>query len=502
MSTLNNTPPNGAARKPKWRIGQQVWQWCSTRTALLLFLLPIIIALAASYALPQAPAHLYADSFRYQEWLSARQVEFRNWTQPLTTIGAFRIRETLWFRTLLALLLFVLLVSLGEQIRLLFDTEGMHKPSKLYTSANAASLASDLPYQQTVHHVQQTLGARAVHVEEQGTSCLYTDRHAWVRTSKVVIYLGLLLLSVGLAVQTRGGWRQSEIRVLPYEDVGIGPRGTLRVRLIGIEPPAQEGAEPSASTAHLQIAGQAVLPIQLGTPARHRGYRYLWVSKGGPSVQLSAYRVSDPERALVLYDYAIRPVAASSLQFSFASGQDPDRQFILPEDKIVGWLRWEDAGDAASQYNQEFHLWLFSEDGHELGVETFAAGQDASVLHAVAGGVDYRLEIARYIVLDIAYQPAQWALWVGGTLLGLGFLGQLIPRTQIWVQVRAVNEHAVVKVREQREGLGILAGSRQHSITTRLQAVLGRASLEHAATQQQAHAQPPEQNQLTHRNDQ
>jgi hypothetical protein len=501
MSTLNNTQTSEATWATRWHIGQRVWQWCSTKTALLLFLLPVAMALIASYLLPQAPSHIYTDSFRYQEWLSERQVEFKNWTPLLTTIGAFHIRETLWFPVLLALLGFVLLVSLGEQIRLLFLVETEPKPPTFYDSTDAVSLTSNLSREQTIPLVQRLLRQHTVHREEQGTTYLYGGRHTWARAGAAVIYLGLLLLVGGLAIQARSGWRQQEIRVLPYENVGLGPNGALQVRLIDVQPVAQDDAEPSAPTATLQIAGETILPIQLGVPARHRGYRYLWVSKGGPSVQLSAYRVSDPTRSLTLYDYAIRPSQSDSLQFSFASGQDPDRQFILSEDQVVGWLRWQDTETPEDVNGPRFQLWLFGEDGQELGVETFQPKGDAATLHAVIGDVDYRLEVARYIVLDIAHQPGQWLLWLGGALLALGALGLLVPRKRIWTRIAAENDRLLVQVREQTKGVLRLRGNKRSNITARLRDALGSDSFENAFAQEQAPG-PPEQELNTHRNNQ
>jgi len=502
MSSLDSTHPSEIFKNTKWRIGRRVWQWCSTKTALLLFLLPTATALIASYMVPQAPAHLYTDALRYQDWLSARQIEFKNWTPLLGAIGAFRIRETLWFRALLALLVFILLISLGEQIRLLLEPELVHKPSVFHTSTDTISLTTSFPSLQTTRLVRQMLGPRTLQVEEDGTFYLYADRRAWARASAAVIYLGLLLLAGGMAIQTRGGWRQPEIQVLPYKDVAIGPSEALHIRLVDIQTGIQDGAEQSATIANLQIAGQTILPIQLGVPARHRGYRYLWVSRGGPSVQLSAYRVSDNERALNLYDYAVRPIEAGSLQFSFASGQDPNRQFILSEDKVVGWLRWDDTGDAAGENTPKFHLWLFGENGQELGAETFEAGQDPTILHARIGDIDFRLKIARFIVLDIAHQPAEWVLWVGGALLGLGILGQAIPHTQIWALVLAANEHTVVKVRVQHMGLLKRRGNEQKRVAARLRDALDPTSFDHVAAQQQVRALSPEQGHITHRNDQ
>jgi hypothetical protein len=451
-----------------------VWQWCSTREVLLSFLIPVALASLASYLLPQAPAYLHTDQLRYQEWLSARQIEFKTWTPLLTAIGAFHIRETLWFRVLLTLLAFVLLIALGDQARLLLRPATVRRHPSFYDSADAVSLASNLPYEQAVHQVRQVLQHAHVRTEEPSSTYLCTDRRAWARAGSAVIYLGLLVLAGGLAIQARGGWRQTGIRVLPYKDVVLGQDSGLQLRLLDIQPAPRNGDSQPAPIANLQIAGQTVLPIHLGVPTRYRGYRFLWVSKGGPSVRLRAHRVSDTERPLTLYDYTVRPQPAQSLQFSFASGQDADRQFILSEDKIVGWLQWDEKG-SADEDNPTFYLWLFGVDGQELGVETFAQAESdggPAALQATIGDTAYRLEVARYIVLDIARQPGQWVLWLGGTLLALGVIGRLVPRTSIWAHVSAENDRVVVRVRQQTQGQLKLRGARHNGPIAQLRHTL------------------------------
>jgi hypothetical protein len=349
------------------------------------------------------------------------------------------------------------------------------------------------------------LGQHTVHDRGASVTDLYLGRPPWADASAALLYLGLLVLVGGLAVQVRAGWRESEIRVLPYRDVALGPGETLQLRLLDVHFPSPDAADRSVPTANLQIAGQTILPIQLGEPVRRRGYRYLWVAKGGPSVRLSAYRTSDPDRPLILRNYQVSPEQARELHFSFASGQEPDRQFILSDDKIVGWLRWQDEGAASGQDNQTFQLWLFGEAGQELGIETFEQTEsepDAAILHAVVGNVDYRLEVARYIVLDIARQPGQWMFWLGACLLALSIPGHLAPKRETWVQVRETSNQVLVKVREQSPSPLALFGRDAGHATVRLRTALQAAdSPDLPAGSQQSQPDLPNQNHTTHRND-
>jgi hypothetical protein len=144
------------------------------------------------------------------------------------------------------------------------------------------------------------------------------------------------------------------------------------------------------------------------------------------------------------------------LQFSFAPGQNIDHQFILPDDRLVGWLRWSNAQRAAGQSLPEFQLWVFGEDGQTLGTVTLApsdAADGAAGLSAVLEDIEYRLEISEYILLDIAHQPGLWMLWLGGAMLALGALSEFTSRGQIWVRVSSSDGRVLIQVREQNRGL-------------------------------------------------
>jgi hypothetical protein len=408
-----------------------------------------------------------------------------------------------WFRVILVLPLFVLLVSLGEQVRLLIAPQEVQRPSSYYDSTDTHAVVSTLSFEQTIAQAQHILGPRTTLVKEENTAHLCAGRRTWARAGTALLFLGLLVLVGGLAVESRAGWKQSEIRVLPYEDVSLGPDGSLQLRLLDIQA-ADDGSEAQlGSTANLQVASQTVLPVQLGVPVRHRTYRYLWVSKGGPSVRLRASRVSDPERPLTLYEYAVRPQPAQSLQFSFALGQDSDHQFIVSEDKTVGWLHWEENDESAGTDSPDFQLWLFDVDGQELGVESFRqieGGGDTDRLRAVIGDTSYDLQVSRYIVLDIAHQPGRWLFWLGGALLALGGAGLAIPRATIWAQISAGGDQVVLKAREETAGLSGLLGKRARTTVTRLRSVLTDSEPnEQTDTRQRSHDRQSLQNPTTHR---
>ncbi len=450
MSIQSNNP----ASKAPWQIDRWVWQWCSTKAALLLFLIPVAVALAASYLLPQIPAYLPPNSVSYQEWLSTIQMEFKNWTPYLEALGAFQIQDTLWFRLLMAALAFVLLVSLGAQINSFLRAPPIRQPGEFYTTPDATSFSSASPREQVIEQVKQTMHALTRHVrrEDDGDKTYMNGgRRMWAAVGTVVAYAGLLVVLGGLAINGKWGWRQTDVQVSPDEPVSVGPQGAHKIRLLDVRPVPAE--------ADLQIGASQRMSLKSETPTRLGGFSYQWTGKGGLWVQVRALR--DTGETLTLYDYAVRPRPVETLRFSFpsaVSSEEADRLFIVSEDKVVGQLRWLNRDAVTDGEKPRLHLWILSEDGRtlvgeqELGGEAGLAAK-GKTFEVTIGDVTYVLDVSRYIIVDLAYQPGLWALGIGGVLIIVGLLASSIPRQQIWALVAPHQDSTVVTVREQRGGL-------------------------------------------------
>lgn len=387
---------NDSAFKPQWHIGRWIWQRCSATGTLLLFLIPTLLALTASRVLPQMPARLRSDPIGYQESLSAIQVQFKNWTPFLEAIGAFHIEDTLWFRLLLASLAFILLVSLADQVRDIY---------------------------------------------------LHGERASWARAGAAATYLGLLFLVAGLAANARWGWQQANVQVPPNEPVSTGPSGNHHIQLVSIRTEPTEALE-------IQVNGSRPLSIRWGARGRRGGYRYEWVSKGGPFVQFHA-QGADGEK-LTLYSYEPRPAPVKTLQFAFAPQapqHEADRLFIVADTKVVGRLVWLNK-NAVNDEKPRFYLWTFGEDRRApLADQEFVAAEPAGsqdTLVAQIGDVTYVLDVTRYVIVQVAYQPGFWALWTGGALLVAGVLASLVPRRKTWALVTPDQDGYEVRIRSRR----------------------------------------------------
>jgi len=445
---------NASVVKSPWQVDRWIWSRCSAKGTLLLFLIPIALALAASHVLPQIPAYLRSDPISYQERLSAIQVQFKNWTPFLEAIGAFYIEDTLWFRFLLAVLAFMLLITLGSEVSDLLAPRPIGQPDEFYRSAGAISLSGSLSRDQAVEAVEQTLSTYARHVRRETSRdriYLYGERAGWTRAGMAVVYLGLLFSVSGLAANGQWGWQQSDVQVPPNELILTGPEGKHPVRLVDVKTDPVE-------TLEIEVDGSQRLSLKWDAFGRRGGFRYRWVSKGGPFVQVRAQRANGG--GLVLYNYEPGPTPEETLRFAFspqAPDQEADRLFIVSEDKVVGRLAWLNK-DGGNGDRPRFYLWTFGEDGRTpLGEQEFAqpepGASDNITLTAQIGDVTYTLDVTRYVVLDIAYQPGWWALGTGVILLVAGLSVSLIPRRQTWALVEPRANGAEVRLQDQHWAL-------------------------------------------------
>ena len=137
--------------------------------------------------------------------------------------------------------------------------------------------------------------------------------------------------------------------MLSNELVSIGPEGNHQIQLVSTRTEPTEALE-------IQINGSRSLFVRWGVQGRHGGFRYEWVSKGGPFVQVHA-QGADGEK-LTLYNYESRPMPTKALQFAFnpqAPEQEADRLFIVADTKVVGRLAWLNK-DAANSEPPRFYL--------------------------------------------------------------------------------------------------------------------------------------------------
>jgi ResB-like family len=455
-----------------WRLGRWLWERCTSKGTLIVCLVLAALATALSYALPQVPAQVRANSISYAEWLSAAQVRFRDWTPLLSAAGAFQVLETWWFRSLLGLVAFVLLVWVGNDAGALLGRQQRSQPDEPYDSDDVSAMVSLLPPQQVVDSVQQTMNALYRRVTKQVSAdavSLLGRYGSWVPVGPLVLHLGLLSVICALAVNGRWGWQQSALSLLPGEPVLVGPRSTHRIELLGVAATADE--------ARLQTGTGRQFLLRRGEALYWRGYRYRWAGESGPVVEVAASDESG--QILTLSEYSVQPLRVESLRLTFslagsASQEGADHLFIVSEERMVARLKWLLPGSSESQEPAQFHLWVFQSDGQTpIGDCALTAGSDTTTVSI--GGVQFALRFSRSIALSVSYQPGTWPLYTGGALVVLGLACGLMPRRYLRAAIEPGRDAVSVQFRERRAGISWGYRRRRSELMARLRSHLGAA---------------------------
>ena len=105
------------ARIPReWDILDTLWRLFSSTQLVAIVLLVVALASALGTLFPQAPSQATGDSAVYAQWLASVQGGYGGWFDFLDTMGLFDLYGSWWFRALLALLAFSLMISVAERV--------------------------------------------------------------------------------------------------------------------------------------------------------------------------------------------------------------------------------------------------------------------------------------------------------------------------------------------------------------------------------------------------
>ncbi|MBN1642285.1 MAG: cytochrome c biogenesis protein ResB [Anaerolineae bacterium] len=437
---------------------------------MLIVLLLLAVALALSYTFPQIPAHVRSDPVTYEEWLSAIQVQYRGWTPVLRAIGAFDVRNAAWFQILTALVAFVSLVSLAQQLGAWIEQAQAVQPPGFFQTADAVGLSTPAPAERVVDSVQQALarlGLRAHTCRAETATGIAAGKHRWADASAPLTYAGVLALAIALAMNGRWGWRRTDVQLRPGEQAPIGPAGTHRIALVEVH--------PQGLSAEIEIDGGRRLHVVREHSTRWWGYEVQLRAAGAPLVEVTARRAQ--AEPLQLSEYAVRPAALDALEMAFsdaASEPEGGRLFIVPADKVVVRLQWINPRETGSGAPVRFRQWVFDQGGQSLiGEAEFE--DEGGVVQTHIAGITYSWDIATYVVLDVAYQPGRWALGLGALLTAIGLLGRAVPRQRVWVRVAEDADGATVLIRQAVRGIARRKENALEKLVVTLQEEVGCA---------------------------
>jgi cytochrome c biogenesis protein len=395
-------------------------------TQLAAFVL-LVIALASTFGalFPQAPSQTTRESAVYAQWLASVQGRYGNGFDFLGTMGLFNIYGSWWFRALLTLLAFSLIISLAERVASLWprvrQTGGQRDDDAFADASRQAAFSVDQPVEQLVERLRAVLTRRLCRIlveREEGMVYLYADQ-LWVEVAALLGHIGLVMILAGAVVTNRLGWQEEAVTLGPGQSYQVGHGLDAILRFDKLELDTYPDGSPRDYRSCVQIVegdAQVERVIGVNRPLTYRGVSFYQISHG----MAVAVKASDQDgQPLLLQPFTDGAGAAAVVSLPFW-GHQSERHFAVPDKDIVFQLVFYQSLPDRGYDSPVFLVQAYR--GSEI--EPIYSGfiEKSSALRV--GGATYHLALDRYSVLRIVRDPAIAVVVLGLLLTIVGhFLG-------------------------------------------------------------------------------
>jgi cytochrome c biogenesis protein ResB len=411
------------------------WRFFSSRRLTIALLVGTALVLACGAILPQMPDDVTVDSAQYARWYASVQAQYLQWADRLAQAGLFSIRDSLWLRAPLALLLVNLVVCAAEQVWTILG-EGKLGPREFAQAFPPASQAHSFLFAgdpQSASGRSRSLleahGYRVLTQEGTNDSQLAARRFHSARWGIVLAHAGLTLIVVSALTGGRLGWHERGITLGPGQEYQLQHAESTSVRLDDFQAELYPDGRPrwyQADVALLEkgtVATSAVLTA--GAPLSYRGMSFHQLSHG-PLVSIRAVDAGGAPVTLRTLGPSSMIVEEASLQLS----EDEREGYIaVPAKNLV--LRAILQPEPASG----------GEDSPGLLLQAYRGGATdlvySETLHGPARvdieGDTYIIEWGQYAIIGIASDPTFSLILLGAVALLVGTTGTTCRRPRsIW----------------------------------------------------------------------
>jgi hypothetical protein len=442
-----------AATSPRRDSLDALWRMASGKTTRLVLLALLALSLVLGGLLPQLPAADVVDTATANRWLSTTVTRYGTLGTPLRAVGLFDIAHALWFRLLLALLAFHLLLSAVEATQTAWAALSSRRPPLPPSDApHEASASLPPPLRKAVDAVRSQLAASGLRVlgedleEETPTGAfLYADRARIGVLGPLLGNVGALLLLLGLFINSAWGWQTADLLLAPEQEIALGHDTGLRLRL-----------EEAASTADsgqivfLDGSGQAITrSLGFAHPARSGG---IGVHQKGEGPALMVIGWDETGQPISLQPLTAEGTAGDTVSLIFDQPQ-AERHITVPDLNLA--LRI--VAQPSPSKGQADRI-TFVVQGYRRGRSqpTFRSHvrEDSKLL--MEGGARIILKPERYAVLQVTHAPGLVLLLAGGLLILLGVTVPLIwPALQVWAELIPERRAVMVRLAGRAQGVGV-----------------------------------------------
>lgn len=421
--------------RPHRDVLDRLWHLASGPTAWLVLLAGLALSLLGGSLWPQLPPAEAADPTLASRWLNTTAARYGAWGTALRTVGLFDIAHTLWFRLLLALLAFHLLLRAAEAahtvVVALSDRRPLF-PSTALPHEVTASLPPPLAEAaQTVRARLAASGLCVIRDEETATGVrLYADRGRPGLFAPLLANIGALLLLLGLFVNDAWGWQRANLLLAPGQETALGHDSGLSLRL-------ETAAGDDGQLLFRHERGESVArPLAFARPARYGGISVYQTGEGPALVVRGQDEAGHP--------LALQPLSSAETEADMVS-------LVFDQPQAERHLTAPGANLALRIVAQPLRV---PADRPSWLVEAYRGGSAQPILETVIGAestltvgdVRFHLTPARYRLLQVVHAPGLALLLAGGLLLLLSTVLPLIwPAEQVWAEL--VPERRAISVR-------------------------------------------------------
>ncbi len=401
-----------------WRMA---WQTATSPLIFGILLLALALALGLIAWLPQAPPN-DTSSITYITWQTTVNNRFDGLDTFLETLGLFQIKQAAWFRLLLALIGLSLITQLIEALDALLAQRRAKEPPiqspALKVDRDMDDVLAELRHRRFRLIPLSLPKATNDADDSDNASMVAADRWPWGDLAPVVIYLGGLILLLGLVLTARSGWRSDTVRLAPGKSAVVEQSPALTFHLDALAADGQSG-QGSLRRNGVQVASDE---LAVGQPLRANGLGVYLVGSGA-SIMVSGI-LSDGQPLQLSGPSEITSTSSLTLMFS---DEEPRQYLEVPQAGIYLQLTMPrpveiGAMPQVQAYNQQ--------TGNLLSEEQATASQALDI-----SGVSFEFAPTAHAQITFVHDPGAWWLQVGGILLGAGLLFRgLWPPRRLWVR--------------------------------------------------------------------
>jgi len=437
------------AKIPRERdILDTLWRLFSSTELAAVVLLVVALASALGAFFPQAPSQATRDSAVYAQWLASAEGRYGSWFDFLDAMSLFDVYGSWWFRALLALLAFGLIISTAERVISLWPSirqAGVKQDDESFVDASKQAVFSvDRPVEQLVERLKAMLTRRLCRTlveREEGMVYLYADR-LWVEAAALLGHIGLIVILAGVVVTNRLAWQEDAVTLSPGQSYEIGHGLDAVLRFKKLELDAYPNGSPRDYRTYVQIIeddAEVEQIIGVNRPFTYRGVSFYQISHG----MAVAVKASDQDgQSLLLQSFAEGAETAAVVSLPFW-GHQSERHFAVPAQDVVFQLVFYQSLPDHGYDGPVFLVQAYQGSA----IEPMYSGFIEKSSSLKVGGATYHLALDQYSVLRIVRDPAV-AVVVWGLLLTIvgHFLWLYWSPIRLWAAVSEKGDRTTVKL--------------------------------------------------------